>query len=265
MRLIENGMAYPVRSMTDTAFERAAPAVILLCAQAFTGADGIKQSDGANVALYGECATILRKYYALLGLEEVKEAFRLAASGKILDSEGKRINLTAYGGRFTVNMFGEVLQQYQEWRAKIQSAILRERENAVEAERTAERHARFVRQTESVADCFERLRWTNDEIERWEDVPGWWAKSLNDKKLLTVGETRKKALWLQSKAETVAEAKRDLLAGRSTVLPDMRILRRAVNAYDADPETFPAELTDRAKIVYGKLLVWECLAKYQKP
>jgi hypothetical protein len=261
VKLVQEGMSFPIRNMGETEYNRQAGAAILICAQAFCGADATKQS----AAVYGECVNVLRKYYAGLGIEEVKEAFRLAAAGKITNSDGERISLTAYAGRFSAAMFGEILSSYQNWRGKIHAAILRQREGEDDRKRDMDRQANFARSMENLEDRFRRLCRTggDDETKRWEDVPGWWAKILLDKGLLLLLDETKKDLWKAAKLETVAEAKREHSTGLNTILPDAKILRRAVRACEENPEVFPAELSDRARVVYGKMLVWECIQRRQ--
>lgn len=64
-----------------------------------------------------ECTDFVLERFSFIGVEEIKQAFRLAASGE------NDVDLNTYHGKFNVNLLGKVLISYKEYRLKIASAI----------------------------------------------------------------------------------------------------------------------------------------------
>lgn len=78
------------------------------------------------------CVTFVLKNFAHLGVDELKESFSLAAAGKLGE-----IDLSAYYGKFTVKILGEVLRKYQSFRNRVVQELRKVQEKIAEAEQTA--------------------------------------------------------------------------------------------------------------------------------
>lgn len=68
--------------------------------------------------VFTELVEFVLSQFANLALGEIREAFRLAAAGKLGD-----VNLASYYGLFTVLMLGDVLSAYADYRRRILSEL----------------------------------------------------------------------------------------------------------------------------------------------
>lgn len=100
------------------------------------------------------CVEFILKNFAHLGIGELKEAFSLAAAGKL----GK-IDLSAYYGKFTIRSLGEVLKLYGIFREKAVRELRKAEAEAVEIAAAAEK---LARKSEML---MEHAEWCADKIE----------------------------------------------------------------------------------------------------
>ena len=84
------------------------------CAKAYCGA--AKTDD----LVYDELVEFVVTQYGHLAVGEIREAFRLAAAGKLGE-----VNLASYYGLFTVAMLGEVLNAYGRYRQQIVAELMK--------------------------------------------------------------------------------------------------------------------------------------------
>ena len=83
------------------------------CAIQYTGC--VKTND----LVFDECVEFIIERFAGLHIDEIRHAFRLAASGELGE-----IKLEAYFGTFTVAMLGKVLTAYDHYRKKIVADVM---------------------------------------------------------------------------------------------------------------------------------------------
>jgi len=121
------------------------------CAAVYCGADALKNSDVLDEAIY-----FCISRFAQLGVGEIREAFSLAAAGDLGD-----IDLSAYHGRFTIKILGEVLKSYLDFREKVVRELRRAELEAAEAEREAEKRANMSEWS------VKHEGWCKDKIAGW--------------------------------------------------------------------------------------------------
>lgn len=236
--------------MSATEFKMTAMAHVSSLAETYCGAD-IKSA--VNVKVFGECVKLLRSKFGELGVVEIHEAFSMAAAQKI------KADLTAYGGKFTVAMFGNVLSAYRTFR----NAILHKMsEGHGVLEREAE--AALIEQKREayrlhVLGEFARLKNVNKQISKPEDVSLGWARILSDEGLIAPdGE-----LWVQTKLDVRRQFMASIAAGQPDItIGSAQYCRRLAQRLTDDSELFPSDLRQRAVILYGRRLIYKELAAY---
>jgi hypothetical protein len=131
-----------------------------------------------------ECINIFLDKFSHLGLEEIKEAYRLWSIGQ-LNIKG---SAEMYGGEFNAAQFGKIMAAYVEYRMTILGAYLnareiekREKEKAEVMERRKERNLETFRYDFDTAD-----------FKDYTEVPGWWFDVARKQGLIKID---KKPLW----------------------------------------------------------------------
>ncbi len=105
--------------------ENEAHAIALLAAELQVRAKQYTGCVKTDDMVFDECVEFVIERFGGLHIDEIRHAFRLAASGELGE-----VSLDAYFGTFTVAMLGKVLIAYEEYRKKIGKAVM-------EAERKA--------------------------------------------------------------------------------------------------------------------------------
>ena len=82
------------------------------CARQYTGC--VKTED----LVFDECVEFVMLRFGFLNINEIREAFRLAAAGELGE-----VKLEAYFGTFTVAMLGKVLAAYRNYRERISKEV----------------------------------------------------------------------------------------------------------------------------------------------
>jgi hypothetical protein len=217
---------------------------------------GVNVADPVNVTVIRACADLLISKYPELGIHEIHEAFSLASVRKI-DAD-----LTAYGGRFTVNMFGGVLSAYEPYRRAILAALSKgqdkinaDNEAAYEAQRNAEYRATLIK-------TFAELQQENKEFKGSDGIPAIWAKILSEEGLLE----KQTGLWRDCKNAVCAEFLAMVDDGRAkfiiSSIGSYADCAKLAEEMRADPDLFPPQLQEQAKNMYSRRLVFAHLAPY---
>lgn len=213
--------------------------------------------------VWKECVEFVRANFAHIGVNELREAFSLAAARKF---EG--VEMTAYYGRFSVEILGRVLTAYDEHRRSIHAALVNEQH---EAQRAAELEAVKDRQRAELeaanARRFELVK-KNTSVPTWFSVPTGEYEIMQGLGLLKDFDAKEKGrIWIEAKFEALEEYKR--LRASLTIEAramysefDMRAIER--NLADA-PDVLPEKIKPRAEQIYKKMLVFASLAPYAPP
>lgn len=249
VKLIATGSAYPVRKYGEEKFNLLVPVKIADIAIAYCGAD-----PEINSSSFIECARLLLQKFGGVGIDEVKEAFAMAAAKKF----GEEIDLTSYKGVFTVAMFGDVMSEYVSYRNRVLAEMQRISE-AEERERKEEiKRQKFEIVKKQVIEKFNAMRFDNREISKVGDVPGWWAKVLKDHGLIN-GDP---AAWILAKKRTCEIFIQEYKDRVNDLMFSTMERARIVSEIEADENHFPAQLKDRAEVLYGRILIFNQLAKF---
>lgn len=157
-------------------------------------------SDGTHIGIFNACAELMVHKYSEMSLEEIREAFRLAATNDI-DAD-----ITAYKGVATVSIFGNVMSKYKEYRRKYVSEILNQKELAERERMQEEGHWQKKLQYEQmVVDWFEdALKTKGSSIDGYGQIPVYYYNTLDELGKLNI-DIKTKQIYLQLAIEQYAE------------------------------------------------------------
>lgn len=192
-----------------------------------------------------------------LNLPEIREAFRLAAAGKI------EAELSAFYGLFTIQLLGKVLAVYDDYRTAIFREVRAQRIVAQDAAENEQRAEMLKEKFGTIADQFAALQAKNDKYSRWQDLPIWFCDKVVKEDVGGFSLDEKGKAWVTAKHWAVNQLGVWRL-GPNNSPTDSRRFNDAYAAIQADPECFPDELKPEAQEAYSKMLVYSKIAPYEK-
>lgn len=203
-----------------------------------------------------EAARFVITQYSGLAFHEIREAFRLAAAGKV------EASLAAYHGQFSVRILGEVLSAYNDFRTQAARTI-RARIRAQEAEKENADRAEAMRQYfGTLAEQFQALVEQNTKYQRWQDLPGWFCERLVREDIPGFSIDEKAKTWVTAKHWAVNRLGAWIL-NPETAKTDRERYRKAKAKTEKDPDFFPEEITKEAQDAYTKMLVFNRIAPFE--
>jgi hypothetical protein len=113
-----------------------------------------------------ECVKLTLTNFKLIGLEEVREAFRAYAANEL------SINAETYGGIFNVATYGKVLSAWVDYRKKVVAQYLKDQEEKQQQENERKRQEMARRKHDQ--DFPKWIEKGKAEFQTWEDVPEWF-------------------------------------------------------------------------------------------
>lgn len=251
LEVIAEGYLNPVRKLDSMALNGTGMVRIGRVAETYCGVDLQQASNKQAVA---DCLKLLRTKFPEIGLNEIDEAFSMAAA-QLID-----VSLTAFGGRFTVAMFGAVLSAYRAFRNNVLVQMSKGADMESEEKEALENEKRNAEYRAHVVSEFNRLKVENRQIESADKVPAVWAKILNEHDLLNSNT----ALWLHAKQQVCADFLRDVANNEFSILIGNGVsCRKLADKIKTDPEYFPIELKPAAEILYGRWIVFSNLAPFE--
>ncbi len=147
----------------------------------------------------------------MLSVTEIKQAFELSASGKI------DANLSAYHGKFTIQMLGDVLQKYWIFRMNVLARYDSKLDNYHNQQRKKDADERNERAKQEVIDLFKKLKDTYQQTGEFDEtqVKSFHGKIVSDAGLITFSK--------QEKLQIYAEAKNNVLKQIKTAVQDVNL------------------------------------------
>jgi hypothetical protein len=178
LNLVSQGMNNPIRNL-DYPEE-----YVTIQIQKIAEQYGTREKISDHVL--GECVGIVLSRFGMLGLDELSEAFRMAAVGDL----GK-VNMTAYAGMFHAGIVGSVLGLYREHRRKVSKSIISNGQVKIDV-RDEDRQKEFDRQ-------FPRLLEKGKaEYKNWDAVPEYWFRVGERMGLFGLVEEEKELLYWEA-------------------------------------------------------------------
>lgn len=205
-----------------------------------------------------ESARFIARQFGHLNISEIREAFRLAAAGKI------EADLTTYYGMFSVNILGRVLNAYDDYRTQTYREV-RARINAEQQQRENEQRAeRMKEQFGTIAEQFQALTERNDKYPTWQSLPGWFAEKVVRDDIPGFCHDEKGKMWVTAKAWAVNSVGSWIL-NPATPDEDRKRYKVAKVEIEKNRDVFPEALKSEAQDAYAKMLVFSKIAEYTQP
>lgn len=205
-----------------------------------------------------EGARFIASMFGHLNVNEIREAFRLAAAGLIA------ADLTTYYGMFSINILGKVLSAYDDHRTQTYREVrarIRAEQDAIESEKRAEV---MRKKFGTIAEQFQALTKRNDKYPTWQSLPGWFCENVVREDVADFCTDEKGKTWIEAKAWAVNSVGTWILS-QSTQPEDRKRYRQAKAAIERDSDTFPPSLKKEAEEAYAKMLVFSKIAEHIQP
>jgi hypothetical protein len=160
--------------------------------------------DNLNEAFKKEARQLIIEKFGGIGVNEIREAFRLASVNVL------NVNLTSYGGKIGLQVIGDCLSKYVEYRRPIVAEInaIKERQKW-EAEKENQ-EAKRIEYVNSVIDWF-----NNTKSAPREDCRFYKLDTLQDAGIITITQEDIKHYVALAKAELEKEEREAKMSARS--------------------------------------------------
>lgn len=223
--------------------------MLTICAKMYCGV----REDRTLPELTQEATRFVYSKFSSLGLEEIREAFSMAAANYF---DG--VDMKAYFGTFTIAMLGDILAAFTKYRNKIVNELLDSQDKAarMEAEETAKLVKNEEARREACNEILTAIQAAQEGIpfwEHWEDIPAYYSKIALENGVISVDGEKKKGLWIE--AQRLARQQVVELSNDESRFLEAKQARDILKDMMAGKEV--QSLKDSAVRIYSKLLIWE--------
>lgn len=234
-----------VRNLAPKHAEDQINAAVIVAATSYCGA----HPDHTSTTVWKECVGHVIRFYPDIMVEEIMEAFRLASTGKWSD-----LDLNAYRGQFTVNLFASVMKEYAQDRASIRIAVdgalaemTEEHLKEVEAEKNRAAADGFFAEFQDL-----KARGIVPEL-AW--IRFFWFNALRDRGALdSVDRSQKEQLWKESFSILMQEKQDFSGSNRIQTMSTVNLLTKMYQN-----GTTPEEWKGLRETIYKKLIIRQAL------
>lgn len=193
-----------------------------------------------------ECVLFIIDQFGFLCPSEIRQAFRLAAAGKI------EANLNAYNGAFSVRILGEVLSAYEDYR----TLTFRKVRSQISDSEDPNRSAVLKQVFGGFEDQLARVMKSNP-YGTWQEIPAAFARAVVERSLINFSLEEKGQAWRRAKSIAAGRVPQKILDAKTQFERNKWVQVR--DQMQADPELFHGELKPEATIIYAQILLWEKL------
>lgn len=252
-KIIIQGYQNPIRLMNKEDIAKGVSAMISLCAKMYCG----MQEEKMMTETIQEATRMVYKHYPQIGINEIREAFSMAAANYF-----DNVNMTAYFGTFTIGMLGDILTAYIKYRNPVINKALQlsQHQNKEEQEKQ-EADKKNEEAREQIKNDIERaiIAVQEDSEPVWESyhfVPVHYAEIAVKEGWIEVSEEFKKNIWIKAQELALKEL--------SDVANDYSNLTEAKRARLELRATIEKQIVpDAAKRIYSKLLIFEYIKMHE--
>lgn len=180
-----------------------------------------------------EASQNIIKKFGMLGVNEIKEAFRLA-SNNVISSD-----LRSFGGRISVQVIGKTLDSYLEYRKPIAAEIMKEQneQNRIQKE---------IDDSQSRND-YQKIVfefWESGQPKQWQDCPYYFLETLLELGIVELEQHKKHEFYKSAKEYRIGELERK--KSNSVTIEDIRNANRQLWNIEGEK----AIITNYAKSMY---------------
>jgi hypothetical protein len=252
-KVVIEGYLSPIRDIPKEQIPKAVGGIISICATMYCG----MQSERMLAETIQESVRFVYKNYPQLGVNEIREAFSLAAANVF-----SGVNMTAFFGTFTISMLGDILTAYSDYRNPIISKaydqiIKLEQETKQETERGEKNALALNKIQQDIERAIIAVQSGEADLwESWHDVPVHYAEIAVREQWIEVSPEFKKSIWEESKKLALRE-----LGEMAADLSNFSQAKQAkIKLTDAiEKKTVP----DAALRIYSKLLIFKYVKMHE--
>lgn len=231
---------------------------ILGMANAYTGANFSNPPSKDDAIILKTCSEFVLNHFPQLAINEIEEAFALAASGKLGD-----LNFETYYGKFSVNILGKVLKAYLSLRRKIVmdfENVLRAVEKEIEFKKSIQKNEEVRK---GVIESYLKLKQDfekNGDIDAMSSqVHSYWGRILVEEGVINFSSEEKKQIYEESKQLVEKEIRKSIQ--ESKIKNEVKHLRTIIKEIDSGFHSEKAEAKYLTK--YSKLIVIKSILNTQ--
>jgi len=225
------------------------------------GKNYFNASVDSNKSAFTEVVGVIMQKFSGLSLNEIGEAFRMAAAGELGD-----VNFAAYGGVFTVPIFTDILTKFSKRRNEVAMAIYR-------ANADLEEKAKADESVRKKADEFlamlvhqhETEQNGNHKYKSYKDVPHHYGRSLLDAGLIVFTPEEKRTIWEAAKVAAFEELKSEIKTKQNEFIDgkanksDITRLETILAEVATNPKS--DDLRSRAMLISYRMMYFESVKK----
>ena len=225
------------------------------------GKNYFNASVDSNKSAFTEVVGVILQKFNGLSLDEVGEAFRMAASGELGE-----VNFAAYGGVFTVPNFTDILTKFSKKRNEVAMAIYRANSDLEEKAKADE----LVKQKQDeylamLVHRHEAEQNGNHDYKSYKDVPHFYGKTLLEQGLISFTAEEKRTIWEAAKVAALEELKAEVKVKQNEFI-DGKANKSDITRLEtilADIATNPKsdDLRTRATLISYRMMYFESVKK----
>jgi hypothetical protein len=199
------------------------------------------KEESLDSAFIKEVYDFLLQKFGGLGVNEIQEAFRLAAAN-VID-----VDISAYNGRVTIKTIGDVLAKYSRYRDPIKKELMREQELNAMREQEDEQQRKHQEFEQTV------LAWWADmpQIKHFNDVPHYFYDTLVNHRKIAGDSVTLSWFTLMAKVYKMTDIKRAM--GRTISLDEERVKREELRRVFEGSEKNVIENMGKRMYIYAAL------------
>lgn len=193
------------------------------CATNYSGARDVPDD------MLDEAAEFVATRFGDFAIDEVREAFRLAAAGELGD-----VDMKAYYGQFTIVILGAVLSAYKVYRRRIAQAIQRAEQEAEDRQRE------LTKAEEWSSEAWAQMRLTtlqNMETVGMGDVGETDYVTFKELGWMVVDKAKANEIWVESERQVRTE----LATGAMSNVSFRNLLQHLANGVQSAQDDFKAK------------------------
>lgn len=165
--------------------------------------------------LLTECIRLIKRSFLELSIGEIREAYRLWASGEI-----KVKGAEMYSGQFNASQLGKILGVYVVNRKKVLNIYLREEQRMRQEKEIMERDEVWKNRFER--EFLNSIKSKRQSIDHWRKVPVWWYRPIVQRGWIVFKEGEAHEIFEEAKRMVGLEKKLDDTIG----LTDQELARQ---------------------------------------
>lgn len=246
-------MILPFRKMSEIENKKLLSGEIIYCMANYLG---ISESKNDREVIR-ECIRFVNEKFSFLGSGEIRQAFSMCSAGEFKD-----LHLRAYFGIMTVDLLGQVLRAYKDFRkievAKIEVA----KEERLQESKALEAEIRNKNARAEI--CIKIKQAISGEIvfSAWESIPVHWGELAIQENIIQPSAECKKEIWQKSlelaKQSKLTEQAFARDAGKFILARNIQMFLETVEVGEFNANK---DFKSIAKSIYSKLILFQFFKK----